>query len=83
LLQKAQNEASVRNSTGSRVSNTSRTEETFIVDVDIGRILSLQDYKRGGNRSYPGAVLFDIPTFFEQISQSDMFNGPSEVLHLA
>lgn len=83
LIERAQDEAGIINAGSSRVSIPSRSEETFIVDVDIGRILSLDDYKRGSNRAYSGAVLFDIPTFFEQISQSALFNGPSEVLNLA
>ena len=68
MIEKAQTESSMKNSANSRSSLNSRSEEAYIIDIDIGRILSIQDYKRGGNRNYTGAVLFDIPTFFEQIS---------------
>ena len=70
-------------SSHSRNSNQSRSEESFFVDVDSGTILSIKDFKRGNTRGYQGAVQFEIPTFFDQISQSGIFNGPKEILNLA
>lgn len=83
MVEKAQNEAAMRFQGAARKSIPSRTDETFIVDVDAGTILSIQDFKRGNTRGYQGAVQFDIPTFFEQISQSGMFNGPNSIIELA
>ena len=65
MIERTQVESSLKNSGGSRVSIPSRSEDVYIVDIDIGRIQTVSDYKRGSNRPYAGEVLFDIPTFFE------------------
>ena len=83
MVERAQNEAAMKASSVARKSIPSRSDETFILDVDAGNILSIHDYKRGNTRGYQGAVQFDIPTFFDQISQSGMYNGSNDIMSLA
>jgi len=46
----------MRFSYGARKSIPSRSDETYIVDVDAATILSIQDFKQGNTRGYQGAV---------------------------
>jgi hypothetical protein len=55
--------------------------ECFVIDVDFGRIVTVQDFKKGILsgviiETYGQQLAIEFPSFFEVLAQSDMFNSP-------